>query len=266
MCTATTTGAPQRPRKPQVNSWAWEEGRRTRRGWADPGRRGEDAQGLGASGKEGRRTRRGRADRGRTGRGGVGPTGREGAESGEHVGPVPSSSAVGRTTMSCGARQAAVGGSSCLPPCASRRWSCGLFVLATVRFATLELRALRACHRALRDAGAAGSRACHRALRGTPASGAGRAGHRSPRGIWGLRARGSCHRATGPLPAARGAGRSLRARVAPAATALSRPLPQRLPSRITRATSAGSSFIGQWPQPGRRTRRARGMICLARTP
>ncbi len=41
---------------------------------------------------------------------------------------------------------------------------------------------------------------------------------------------------------------------------------QRLPSRITRATSAGSSFIGTWPQPGSRTRRARGMICLARTP
>ena len=41
---------------------------------------------------------------------------------------------------------------------------------------------------------------------------------------------------------------------------------QRLPSRMTRATSAGSSFIGQCPQPGSRTSRALGMICLARTP
>lgn len=41
---------------------------------------------------------------------------------------------------------------------------------------------------------------------------------------------------------------------------------QRLPSRMTRATSAGSSFIGTCPQPGSRTSRARGMICLARIP
>lgn len=41
---------------------------------------------------------------------------------------------------------------------------------------------------------------------------------------------------------------------------------QRLPSRRTRATRAGSSFMGTCPQPGRRTSRALGMICLARTP
>jgi hypothetical protein len=43
-------------------------------------------------------------------------------------------------------------------------------------------------------------------------------------------------------------------------------LAQRLPSRMTRATIAGSSFIGTCPQPGSRTSRALGMICLARTP
>ncbi|CAM5448618.1 hypothetical protein SANTM175S_08393 [Streptomyces antimycoticus] len=41
---------------------------------------------------------------------------------------------------------------------------------------------------------------------------------------------------------------------------------QRLPSRMTRATSAGSSFMGTWPQPGSRTSRAPGMTRLARTP
>ena len=54
--------------------------------------------------------------------------------------------------------------------------------------------------------------------------------------------------------------RSVRVRRPPSVTG------QRLPSRMTRATSAGSSFIGQCPQPGSRTRRAWGMICLARMP
>lgn len=41
---------------------------------------------------------------------------------------------------------------------------------------------------------------------------------------------------------------------------------QRQVSRMTRATRAGSSFIGTWPQPGSRTSRAPGMACLARIP
>lgn len=41
---------------------------------------------------------------------------------------------------------------------------------------------------------------------------------------------------------------------------------QRLVSRITLATRAGSSFIGTWPQPGRRTSRAPGMLCFALIP